>query len=128
MAPDQSLIIGKRCLVLDDEFLIALDIQQILENAGASRVICVSNLTDAIAQLERETFNAAVIDMMIDGKPSIDVAHALTKQRIPFVFLTGVSAEDKHTRQFQSAPLVGKPYQAARLLTALNQALQQHTP
>jgi hypothetical protein len=30
-----TLLFGKRCLVLDDEFLIALDIQQTLELAGA---------------------------------------------------------------------------------------------
>lgn len=128
MAPNQSLIAGKRCLVLDDEFLIALDIQQILETAGAARVICVSNIEDALKQLEREAFNAAVIDMMIDGKPCTAVAEALTRQKIPFVFLTGVTAEDKHARQFPRAPLVGKPYHGERLLAALNQALQQHIP
>ena len=38
-----SLLTGKRCFVLDDEFLIALDIQQILERAGAAhgkRCLC----------------------------------------------------------------------------------------
>jgi hypothetical protein len=42
------LLSGKRCLVLDDEFLIALDIQQILERAGASHVTkrCVCSRSD----------------------------------------------------------------------------------
>lgn len=124
--PEQSLIVGKRCLVLDDEFLIALDIQQILETAGAARVICVSNAIDAVKQLERETFNAAVIDLMIDGEACIEVAHMLERQRIPFVVLTGMPAHDSRVRQFSRAPLVAKPYDTRRLLAALNQALQQH--
>jgi CheY-like chemotaxis protein len=49
-----SLLSGKRCLVLDDEFLIALDIQQILERAGAMHVASVASATAAIEVLHRE--------------------------------------------------------------------------
>ena len=44
-----KLLIGKRCLVLDDEFLIALDIQQTLEFAGAAHVACVATVAEALA-------------------------------------------------------------------------------
>ena len=39
MVPSDTSLAGKHCLVLDDEFLIALDIQEILEAAGAAKVI-----------------------------------------------------------------------------------------
>ena len=49
-----SLLSGKRCFVLDDEFLIALDIQQILERAGAAYVASVATAAEAVALLGRE--------------------------------------------------------------------------
>jgi len=48
-----SLLTGRRCLVLDDEFLIALDIQQILELAGAKHVASVATASETIALLRR---------------------------------------------------------------------------
>ncbi len=119
------LIAGQRCLVLEDEFLIALDLQQILETAGAARVICVSSIADALTQLSRERFTVAVVDMMIDGVPSVAVVNELLQQNIPFVFLTGMSLDAEQARKVPAAPLVGKPYQPDRLISALNQAIQQ---
>ena len=53
MPKSDSLLSGKRCLVLDDEFLIALDIQQILERAGASHVTSVASAAEATELLGR---------------------------------------------------------------------------
>ena len=46
---------GKRCLVLDDEFLIALDIQQVLEQAGAGEVVCAGNVAEALTAMRART-------------------------------------------------------------------------
>ena len=63
-----SLLAGKRCLVLDDEFLIALDIQQILELAGAEHVASVASASEAIELLRREPkFDLAVLDVKLGG-------------------------------------------------------------
>ncbi len=113
MAPPEPLLIGKRCLVLDDEFLIALDIQHILEAAGAI-VTCVSEAADALAAIRSgPRFDLAVLDVVLSGatRPSLTVAAALAMQRTPFVFLTGMRGEDMHTREFPNAPVVEKPYQ-----------------
>ena len=66
MATPDSLLTGKRCLVLDDEFLIALDIQQTLELAGAASVACVATVTEALALLEGSPdFDIAVLDIKL---------------------------------------------------------------
>ena len=74
---------GKRCFVLDDEFLIALDIQQILERAGAAHVASVASAAEAIALLGREPkFDVAVLDVKL-GDPqrnSLDVAALLRRK------------------------------------------------
>ena len=123
-----SLLSGKRCFVLDDEFLIALDIQQILERAGAAHVASVASAAEAIALLGREPkFDVAVLDVKL-GDPernSLDVAALLQTQGTPFVFLTGMRVDDVHAKIFPNAPVIEKPYDAAGLLRAVQHALVQ---
>lgn len=117
---------GLRCLVLDDEMLIALDIQEVLEAAGAA-VICTGTAAAAMEALHGDpAFDLAVIDVMLKGSVgnSLSVAAALLERQVPFVFLTGMRAQDMdHAAQFPHAPVVEKPYQVAMLLEAIAQAL-----
>jgi CheY-like chemotaxis protein len=116
---------GKCCLVLDDEFIIALDIEEILQAAGATTVVSVSNTADALAALRTQTFHAAVLDVRLndDIHSSMAIAGQLAAQGAAIVFLTGVRGEDEHTRNFPFAPVVEKPYQTLTLLEALRKAL-----
>jgi CheY-like chemotaxis protein len=121
----QKPLAGKRCLVLDDEFLISLDIQLALENAGAVP-IAASNAADALALLKSEPrFDVAVVDIVMNEKSmsGLTVAAALAEQSIPFVFLTGYTADNVNVRQFPAAPLIEKPYQVAELIAALQKAI-----
>src|SRR5579872_1381318 len=114
------------CLVLDDEFLIGLDIQQVLESAGAASVVCAGSASDALAALgSGQKFNVAVLDVRLRGtaETSMAVAAALAAQGTAFVFLTGMRGEDVHTRQFPDAPVIEKPYQEPLLIDAVLRAL-----
>lgn len=125
MAANESSVAGKRCLVLDDEFLIALDIQQIFEAAGAAEVVCAASVADALTALDGGRFDFAVLDVNLDGNPhsSLTVAAALAKRKIPFVFLTGMRAADVRSPQFANVPVVEKPYEAPLLMDAVLRAL-----
>jgi CheY-like chemotaxis protein len=121
----KKLLARKRCLVLDDEFLISLDIQLVLENAGAVAV-ATSSAADALALLKSEPrFDVAVLDIMMSEKnmSGLTVAAVLTEQGIPFVFLTGYTADNVRTQQFPAAPVVEKPYLVETLIAALQKAL-----
>lgn len=127
MANSKAPITGLRCLVLDDEFLIALDIQTILESAGASSVACVSSAEDALKELHADPkFDLAVLDLKLSGAnaTSATVAAELSKQKTPFVFLTGMRADDGELRKYPQAPVVEKPYQAKLLLAAIEKTLK----
>ena len=126
-----SLLTGRRCFVLDDEFLIALDIQQILELAGAKQVASVATASEAIALLRREPkFDLAVLDLKLGGSEdnSLGVASELAKMGTPFVFLTGMGVDNVHVQEFRQAPVVEKPYAALALLDAVQRALKDATP
>jgi CheY-like chemotaxis protein len=64
--PD-TLLSGKRCLVLDDEFPIAFDIQQILELAGAAHVACATSATEAIETLRCHPKFDVELDVKLSG-------------------------------------------------------------
>jgi len=124
----QSPIGGKRCLVLDDEFLIALDIQQILERAGALHVACVATAAEAIKLLgDNPKFDIAILDVKLNGsnENSLGVASLLTALDTPFVFLTGMRVNDMHAKRFPQAPVIEKPYEASALLAAVGRALSR---
>ena len=128
MPNSNSLLNGKRCFVLDDEFLIALDIQQILERAGAAHVASVASAAEAIELLGREAkFDLAVLDVKLSSveRNSLNVAALLRAQDVPFVFLTGMRADDVHAKNFPNAPVIEKPYDAAALLRAVQHALSE---
>ena len=130
MPISDSLLTGKRCLVLDDEFLIALDIQQILELAGAKHVASVATASEALALVRREAkFDLAVLDVKLGGSEdnSVGVASELAKTGTPFVFLTGMRVDNVHARRFPQAPVIEKPYDALALLDAVQRALKNTT-
>lgn len=110
-----------RILILEDEGLIALDIELTLQEAGVSETISVVTVEAALAQIERSPIGAAVIDINIGRSGwSYEVANRLRAKCIPFVFSTGsVEVADG----FADVPLVMKPFSARQLVSALEQAV-----
>ncbi len=126
MANGVAFLTGKRCLVLDDEYLIALDIQQILEAAGATGVMSVSTAAEALDILSKGSkFDLAVLDIKLGDTAgnSMTVAALLAERGTPFIFLTGMRADEIQAGRFADTPVVEKPYQAPMLIEALRQAL-----
>lgn len=125
VAKERAPLAGRRCLVLDDEFLIALDIQQALEQAGAAEVVCAANVESALMSVRGGGFDLAVLDLRLGraGGNSLPVAAALEETGTPFIFLTGMSGDAEHTRAYPEAPVVEKPYDGVALLGAVAKAL-----
>jgi CheY-like chemotaxis protein len=126
LADDTPILAGKRCLVLEDEFLIALDIQQLLETAGATSIVSVGTVAEALDALnDGSRFDMVILDVKVGGEggSSMTVAAMLSEQGTPFVFLTGLRAEEVKVGAFAAVPVVEKPYQATTLIEALRGAL-----
>ena len=126
MAHSHTVLAGKRCLVLEDELLIALDIELILQAAGAASDICLASADETLAALRGGSrFDVAVLDILLRGatRTSASVAAALQLQKTPFVFLTGMRGADLRPGEFPAAPVVEKPCQPAVLVEAVVRAL-----
>jgi CheY-like chemotaxis protein len=114
---------GKRILVVEDEFLIALDIERVLEGAGATDIVSVHRSRDALGALQGEPFHLAVLDYRLDGETSLSIAERLDEVGVPFVFLTGGMAPTAPTRY--PAPFVSKPFDTTALLKAIQKAVER---
>jgi CheY-like chemotaxis protein len=87
-----SRLSDKRVLVVEDEYLVAMDMSAYLEAAGARVVGPASNVRAALEAVEHTELDAAILDVNLRGEMAYPVADALTARGIPFVFTTGYDA------------------------------------
>ncbi len=113
---------GKRVLVVEDEFLIALDIERILEATATREIVTVSRNRDALTKLQSERFDVALLDLKLNGDNSLPVAERLAALAVPFIFITGASAQAVPAG-FRAVPVVIKPFDGDTLLGALQKAI-----
>ena len=80
---------GKRVLVVEDELLVALLVEDTLAEAGCIVVGPFARVRDALAAVQAETVDVALLDVNVAGERVFPVAYALEERGVPFLFLTG---------------------------------------
>jgi CheY-like chemotaxis protein len=81
---------GCRLLVVEDDYMIASDVSQRLQEIGVQIVGPAGSIDDALALIEAgDPIDAAVLDINLGAKRSDAVADALHARKVPFVFVTG---------------------------------------
>jgi DNA-binding response OmpR family regulator len=110
---------GLRILVLEDEFLIAMDVEQICRDNGAGDVLIVDNLTKFEHSEIAPHFDAAIVDLMLGGVSTLGFAQRLRAEGVPFVFASGYAATEEIKSFFPEVVLVEKPYSGDDLVAAL---------
>jgi len=118
-----SGLAGLRVLVVEDEFLIAAVLQEMLEDATAVAIGPTATVAEALHLLQTREVDAALLDMNLNGQWSDPVAAELKARRIPFVFTTGYGMTER-TRQF-GARVVAKPYSWDELVDQLTLAIEE---
>jgi DNA-binding NarL/FixJ family response regulator len=119
---------GCRVLVADDEPLIAMDLAEELEAAGAMVVGPVGTLDGALALLSQSEVDVALLDVMLGEQMVYPLADSLTALDIPFVFATGFVGET-HPRKYADVPICPKPFALNACVEALTRALAgKHKP
>jgi len=116
-----SMLAGRHILVLEDEYLLAMEVVDALEDLGAIVVGPAHRIEVALGLLDGRPMDAALLDVNIDGMPSTPVANRLQDLGVPVVYATG------YGMQAEVAPgsaVIDKPYSreqmAAALFTAIN--------
>ena len=111
-----------KVLIVEDEPLIALEIESILSDAGFAIAGCVASVDKALAVLEREDCDAAVLDANLRGESIEAVALALDQRNKPFCFVSGYGRVYLPA-PFQEAPLLSKPFAPDALVQAVSRLL-----
>jgi chemotaxis response regulator CheB len=109
---------GRLVLVLEDEALIALDLQATLADAGWQVLGPAGTLARARDLAERTRPDVACLDVNIGVETSHDFARMLIGQGVPVVFLSGRDARAL-PEDLRGVPVLGKPVDEAALLRAL---------
>ncbi len=116
-----------RILVVEDEPLIAMDIEQTLNNIDFAVTAVANTYEAALHQLKTNTPEAVLLDINLeDEKDGIDIAEFINQQyHLPIIFLT--SHADKNTlnraKKTQPAGYIVKPFEEKDLLAGLEIAL-----
>jgi len=109
---------GKRALVVEDEPFLAMDVADLLTDAGFEVIGPATSVTDALELLEQSGCDVAVLDIHLGDEDSEPVALALKSRGTPFVIVSGNS--QKHSPPgFEGAPFLSKPISVSTLITLL---------
>ncbi len=117
---------GLRILVVEDEFLVAMELESMLQELGGEVIGPIGRLDEAVAIAREEALDAALLDVNVGGRLVTPVADALAARDIPFVFCTGYDAATLPGRH-AAAPILMKPCQAHELKNALLSSLRDRT-
>jgi two-component sensor histidine kinase/CheY-like chemotaxis protein len=116
---------AKRILVVEDDMLIALDIQQTLDASGFDVVGPVGRVADALHLLDVEPVDAVVMDANLGGESAAPIAERLRSQGVPFVIATGYGAGPEFVVRGET-PVLHKPFSAHDLQRAITELTARH--
>jgi DNA-binding response OmpR family regulator len=118
-----DLLAGLRILVLEDEFLIAMDVEQLCRDHGADQVVIMRSLGETGSEPPMLAgFDAAIIDVMLGGDSTLEFAARLRDVNLPFIFASGYDDLDEIYRLFPGVAMISKPYSGDDLVAALAKA------
>lgn len=125
MANASSLAImpnGLRAFVVEDETLVAIFLEDLLEELGCTVVGSATQVPRALSLVESLRPDIAIIDINLAGEEAYPIAEALRRHQIPFVFATGYG-DGRVLPDWQDYPVIHKPYQKSDLERAMAQVL-----
>lgn len=113
----------QRVLVVEDDPFVALELENLLTDHGFEVVGPTSSIAAAQSALAAGSVHGALLDVNIKGELVFPVADALAAAGVPFVLLSGYTA-DTLPPAYRDRPFIGKPYGGKELMALLQQAMQ----
>lgn len=122
---DNDPLSGVRVLVVEDDWLLAMDLQDTLADAGAVVVGSCQTLDEAMARANVDDFAVAVLDFSLGPDMASPLAQRLVRRGVPFIFYTGKSPREPTLAEWRDWPIVEKPASPRVLVSALKTALSR---
>ncbi|WP_375161670.1 response regulator [Bradyrhizobium sp. RDT46] len=113
-------------MVVEDEYLIALEVDTALRTAGYRVIGPVADVDGALEVLKGDRPDAAILDVNLAGEWVTPVAETLSAMAVPFILASGYVAADLQAHQvLRDAVNVGKSWRPEYLLKTLKSALER---
>jgi DNA-binding NtrC family response regulator len=116
-----------RVLLVEDEMLVAWLIEDMLADLGCAVIGPASSVNQALAMIDAEAIDAAVLDLNLNGQMSYPVADALAAHGVPFVISTGYD-KDTLPDDYRACPVLQKPIHRSELSDTLAKLLTPKEP
>lgn len=114
----QRPLVGRRVLVLEDEYFIADDIAAALAENGAEVIGPLGDLAEAENVVRSSRPDAAVLDVNLHCDRVYPLARLLRTSNVPFIFASGYGRTQIDT-EFNDVPLWEKPVEPDALVRSL---------
>jgi CheY-like chemotaxis protein len=113
-------------LVVEDEFLIALDLEALLRKHGWRVLGPAATVAEALRLLEDGKMpDVALLDVNLRGETVVPVAEVLRERGVPIVLASAYDQAGSIADVLADAPNVGKPSHKRHLLVALKRAMEK---
>lgn len=122
-SPASPSIEGRSVLIVEDQLLIAMDLQMIVEGAGMRVLDTVTSPHEALDFLKSRTPDIAVLDINLGDSTSEAIAMELRNRGAPFLFATGYGDKGAIPADFADVPIVRKPYDRDEIIGQIGQLL-----
>ncbi len=113
-------------LLVEDNAMIAMDIEDILHEHGIRNVRLATTLEDADHHLT-ETIDVAVLDFSLGEGTTEPFAVRIKDLGIPFIFVSGFAEKVGLAKRLKDIPIVAKPFQPNDLIAAVNTVLARRS-
>src|SRR4051812_16874048 len=119
------MLTGQTVLIVEREFLIALDIQRCLEALGAVETVFARNNDEALRAIDRwRSFSVALVEIHLhQHENDVTLLRGLEACGVKLVLLTSDTTLRRGHPDFPAAPIVMKPFLEDDLASALERAL-----
>jgi DNA-binding response OmpR family regulator len=113
-----------RILIIEDEYMIATSLKDVLIEAGFEIAGMAGTLPKALSLIELGVCDAAIVDANLDGESAAPAGMALATRGLPFLVLSGYSPEQQQKAFPDSALFIQKPYKSAQLVGSIIKILR----
>jgi DNA-binding LytR/AlgR family response regulator len=103
------LLTGLNILIVEDEFLIAMQLTRMIRDLGGRVLGPVSTVIAGTELLQKSAVDGAVVDINLGKESSASLAEELLARGVPVVLTTGYSV-DMLPESLAQLPRIAKPY------------------
>ncbi len=113
----------QRALLVEDDLLLAMDMEEFLSDQGFEVVGPFGRLSQALQALAEETPDIAVVDLNLAGELSFPLIDALRETRTPVIVCSGYAELPEFRSKLAGIPLVAKPWSPQPLAQLIDEML-----